>query len=126
MDRDDLELFQFGLYKALMQNLKVSGGNESDYVGCAGISRLSDKPKRISAEAIRVVKRIAKNFGCTANLVAQDQVDIPYEDGDAILADSISIHVYDVDGTDILDVYLLSHDIPRLVKGCFICFEIEI
>ena len=126
MDRDDIELFQFGLYKALMQNLKISGDNESDYVGCAGISRLSTKPYQISAKAVRVVKRIAKNFGCTANLVAQDKVDIPYEDGDVIFADSIVIDVCDADGTSILEFYLLSHEIHRLVKGCFICFEIEI
>lgn len=125
MDRDDVELFQLILYKALIQNLKVSGDNESEYIGCAGISRLSNKPKQISAKAIRVVKQIAKNFGCNVALMDQTQTDIPYEDGDAILADSIVIHVYDDDGTDILNVYILSHEILRLMKGCFICFEIE-
>lgn len=110
----------------LIQKLKISGKNENyRYTGCAGISKLSTNPKQISAKAIRVVKQIAKKFGYTANLFAQDQIDIPYEDGDAILADSIIIDVCDADGTDILTVYLMSHEILRLMKGCFICFEIE-
>ena len=110
----------------LIQKLKISGKNENyRYTGCAGISRLSTNPKQISAKAVRVVNQIAKKFGYTANLVAQDQTDIPYEGGDAILVDSIIIHVYDDYGTDILDVYVLSHDIPRLTKGCFVCFEVE-
>ena len=71
------------------------------------------------------MKQLAKKFGYNTALMAEDQVDIPYEDGDAILADSIVISVYDDNGNAILSIYVLSQEIPRLIKGCFVCFEVE-